>query len=161
MSSKIYGDITLMTSEDQNLFIYNGILKKKRLFTKLPFRYEPDITWHGNDLVQVTVGTGSPGQFSLFYDLKKDVFSKEMWFVLAFDKKRRIVVLGEDRLRVVKVFENKEILEVKRNDFPVTAILFLVVEKANFDAQGNLHIQYQNSAGGKSTAVISSSEIGH
>jgi len=159
MRSRIYGDIELMTSNDQELNIYNGILKKKRLFAKFPFRYEPQITWHGNDLVELTVGTGSPGRFSIFYDLKEDVFSEPMWFVLAFDETRRLAVLGEDRLRVVKVFENKEILEIKRNDLPVTAITFLIIEEARFDARGNLHLQYQNSTGEISIAVIPSSEI--
>ncbi len=158
--SRIYGDIRLMSARDQEIFIYNGILKKRRVFARLPFRYRPQINWHGSDIAEIMVATGSPGRFSIFYDLREDVFSEQMWFVLAFEKTRRIAVLGEDRLRVVKVSENREILEIKRNDFQRTAILFLIVERAEFDSQGDLTIHYRNRAGGSSIAVIESSEMG-
>lgn len=159
-SSRIFGSIELLTAQDQELFVYNGIDKKKRLFAKLPFRYDPQITWHRNDLVEVMVGTGSPGRFSIFYDLRKDVFSKHMWFVLAFDKSRRLALLGEDRLLIYSVFENKEIMEIKRNDIQKTAFTFLVVEASEFDDEGNLHIKYLTKSGGTKSEVIDLSQIG-
>ncbi len=157
--SKVYGSVTLMTSENQKLWIENGIKEISRVIVESPFRYEPEITWHSNDVVEVMIATGSPGRFSIFYDLRNDLVSGEMWFVVAFDERRGIALLGEDRLRLVNVFTDKEILEIRLSDLQTTAITFLVIEDARFDDNGNLHLRYTTNAGGINKHVVKSSDI--
>jgi hypothetical protein len=157
--SKVYGSVTLMTAENQKLWIENGIKEISRVIVESPFRYEPEITWHSNDVVEVMIATGSPGRFSIFYDLRNDLVSGEMWFVVAFDERRGIALLGEDRLRLVNVFTDKEILEIRLSDLQMTAITFLVIEDARFDDNGNLHLRYTNNAGGINKYVVKSSDI--
>lgn len=140
--SIITGDIKLMSPDIQVLYINNGILKKERIFHKTYFRYNPVITWHNNETVEAVIGTGSPGRYSIFYNLKSDTFSDKMWFVLAYDKNRQIALLGEEKLHLVKVFDNKEIMVIEIPDIMLTAINFLVVKSASFDSDGNLRIKY-------------------
>jgi len=156
--SRVFGNIHPRSGVEEKLFVYSGRLKKKRIVTEQAFRYEPEITWHGNDIVEILIGTGSPGRFSLFYDLAVDVISEDMWFVLAFDASRRVALLGEDELKLVKVFEKTKPIIIKK-DFYTTAILFQVVENAAFDGDGNLSFDYMDKEEKKRKAFIGRKDL--
>lgn len=156
--SRVVGNIHPHSGIEEKLFVYNGRLKKKRIITEQAFRYEPKITWHGNDIVEILIGTGSPGRFSLFYDLAGDVISEELWFVLAFDPRRRVALLGEDELKLVKVFEKTKPIIIKK-DFYTTAILFQVLDNAAFDGDGNLSFDYMDKEGKKRKAFIGRKDL--
>jgi len=152
--SVISGSLELRTPDIQKLHINNGLLNTKRVIVEASFRYEPIIKWHNNEVVEITIGTGSPGRYSVFYNLKTDKVSENIWFVLAYDTNRKIALLGDDRLRLIKVFEEKEIMDVKIPDIKLTAINFLVVNNANFDDNGNISINYISSDNQNKSIVI-------
>lgn len=156
--SRVFGNIHPHSGIEEKLFVYNGRLKKKRIITEQAFRYEPEITWHGSEIVEILIGTGSPGRFSLFYDLAGDAISEEMWFVLAFDSRRRAALLGEDELKLVKVFEKAKPIII-RKDFYTTAILFQILENAAFDGDGNLSFDYMDKEGKKRKAFIGRKDL--
>lgn len=157
--SRVYGNIRLMSTSAETLYIYNGVTDTKQVMVRAPFRYRPEITWYGNTCVRVMVGTGSPGRYSVFYDLPANAKSPELWFVIVYDPKRKIALLGGERLELVSVFSGRRVLAITPADLPTTAFTFLVVEHAEFDRDGDLRIEYRNTSGGKSKLVVTSDEI--
>lgn len=141
------------------MYVYNGARKTSRVIVEAPFRYSPEIRWYGNRYVEVVIGTGSPGNYSIFYDTQSDIVSEEMWFVVAFDKRRGIAVLGQDRIIVTDVFRNKELFEIKPVDLPITAVTFLVIENCRFTKNGDIQLKYTNVDDISKKYVVKSSYI--
>lgn len=157
--SKVYGSISLFQNEPQKVFVHNGLRKIDRVIVETPFRYEPQIIWHGKNYVEIVIGTGSPGRYSVFYDLQRDRVSKEMWFVVAFDGRRGVAVLGQERVTIVDVFSNRELFEIHLSNLPVSAITFLLIESGRFDSSGNLRLTYTDNVGRIRYYTLKSTEI--
>ena len=151
--SKVYGDV-ISWEDNQELFIQNGITGNKKLLLKSSFKFEPEITWFGNDVVQVRVATGSPGNYSIFYDIKSDRVSEELCFVLAFDKNNNLALLGEDKLLVKEVFNGKIIHTLKIKDIYNSFVLAQVVDYAKFDDNDKLTIKYMTNKNENKTYSI-------
>lgn len=157
--SRVFGDIRPMNDAAENLYVYNGVTHTRQVVVRAPFRYSPAITWFGDECVRVMVGTGSPGRYSVFYDVPSNTKSPELWFVITYDPKRKIALLGGEQLEVVSVFSGKRLMAVTPTDLPPSAFTFLLVERAVFDSKGDLRIEYRNTSGGKGKVLVTSDEI--
>ncbi len=164
--SRVHGKLHLHENTMDELYVFNGYLGVDREVLKTFFRYEPNVLWHSNEIVEIEVGTGSPGRYSKFYDLRNDTISTEIWFVIAYDVSRSIAAVGEERLLITKVFQvdkpgaynSNNSVELKR-DFKPTAILWLIIRSGRFDSEGNFLFEYQNNKGTWVKSAVHADEI--
>ena len=133
------------TDEDtghQRLYIFNNKFKKRRLLTDGKFRLTPKVVWHDKKNVEIVVYTGSPGRFSIFYNLKNNRKSEKLWFVIAFNRHKEIALLGGVNIELKKIYSNKKVKILKIDDIYHTAINFLVVQDAVFQQNNDLFFRY-------------------
>ena len=59
-------------------------------------RYQPMIKWHGNDVVEIYIPTGSPSTHSYFYNFKYDTVSQRIDFPVYYDINNNYVIAMVD-----------------------------------------------------------------
>ena len=132
------------------LIVYNGKMKKETIMDELILRYNlsDSVKWHSNDLIEVNIKTGSPGNYSLFYSVDMDKVSKKHNFPLAIDANNNIILIGTEEVYVTNIFDGKT-KYILNLDFANSAIKWLIFERENtyFDQEGHLNLKYTNSAG--------------
>jgi hypothetical protein len=80
------------------IFVYNSRLNKTISIAEAegPVRYgDLNCYWYNNDLLEINIGTGSQGNYSIFYSVNNKM-SEEHWFTVALDPKRYLVLLGQE-----------------------------------------------------------------
>lgn len=152
-----------LSKKQYRLYVYNGICKENILIYEGYLKYPLNnsvVIWHNNDLLEINIGTGSPGNYSLFYSCKLDKTSDKHYFPVAVNADRYLVLIGQEEVYITNIFENITKYYIKR-DFENTAIKWLIFEKNNtyFDFEGNLIIKYMNSVKVWITEKINSTEI--
>jgi hypothetical protein len=128
------------------IFVYNSCLKKTVIVAETPLRYSfLDYKWYNDDLLEINVKTGSPGNFSIFYSVNNNKVSEKHDFPLAVDPKRYLVLLGQEDAYITDIFEAKHIYKLDLN-FQRTAIKYLIFDLKNtyFDEDGNLLFKYRD-----------------
>ena len=128
------------------IFVYNSFLKKTVIVAETPLGYPfLDYKWYNDDLLEINVKTGSPGNFSIFYSCNNNKVSEKHDFPLAVDPKRYLVLLGQEDAYITGIFETQHIYKLDLN-FQTTAIKYLIFDLKDtfFDEDGNLLFTYRN-----------------
>lgn len=137
----------MSSREKAKIFVYNNLLNTLVTITEISLRYPLDkgISWHNDDLVEINIKTGSPGNFSIFYSVNNDKISEKHYFPLAVDPNRYLVLLGDEEVYITGIFDTKNRYKLDL-DFQVTAIKWLIFDRTNtyFDETGNLIFKYRN-----------------
>jgi hypothetical protein len=129
-------------------YVHNGeidvniLIRKMRLYR--PLRMQ-GIVWHTNELLEVNVETGSPGNFSVFYCVTDNLISDNLYFPVAVDAKRKRVLIADESVYIRDIFVDKFKFVLER-EFALTAIKWLVIDRhtTHFNKDGSLSIRYLN-----------------
>lgn len=129
------------------LFVYNEHLQKTVTIAEVYIRYSLDkgILWHNDDLLEINIKTGSPGNFSIFYSVNNNKISEELYFPLAVYPNKYLVLLGQEDVYITSIFDTKYRYKIDL-DFQKTAIKWLIFDRKEtyFDKNGNLFLKYKN-----------------
>lgn len=136
--------------EIAKIFVYNGRFHKTVSIAEAesPVRYGSlNYQWYNDDLLEINIGTGSPGNYSIFYSVDNNKISEEHWFTVAVDPKRYLVLQGEEDVFITGIFDTKQKYKLNLNFYDAaTKWLVIDLEHTSFDKDGNLLIRYQNPA---------------
>ena len=138
------------------IFVYNSRLKKTIVIAEAPLRYQSfNYKWYNDDLLEMNIWTGSPGNYSIFYSVDSNRISEKHYFPLAVDPRRYLVLLGQEYVYMTGIFDSKHSYKLDLN-FQKTAIKFQIFDLENtyFDKNGNLVFRYQDADGKWSTGRI-------
>ena len=150
---------------EYKVYVFNSLLKKNNHLLDTYIRFSLDdffkrIRWYNDDLVEINVTTGSPGNFSIFYSIKKNKKSDIIYFPLAIDSKDYLILVGQENAFISHIFEpsNEYILN---ENFADTAIVWLLFDKKGtyFDIEGNLHLSFTDRENTRIKKVIKKSTI--
>jgi len=131
------------------ILVYNDRLKKTFTIVETPLRYQSlNYKWFNDDLLEINIWTGSPGNYSIFYSVDNNKISEEQYFPLAVDPRRYLVLLGQEDVYITGIFDTKHSYKLDLN-FQKTAIKFQIfdLERTYFDKSGNLLFRYQDADG--------------
>ena len=102
---------------------------------------------HGGNLAELRWSCGSPCSISLFVDLDKGRVSEQMQDVLAVDAARALAAVGARRaIEVRRIFDGPKPLAKVERDFSPVAAMPSAIESAQFNAAGDLVLNYLKGA---------------